>query len=133
MMENYENQAMGLGFGIGGLVYVAVIVVTIIGLWKMFEKAGKPGWAAIVPIYNGIVMAEIVGKPAWWGVLLIVPCVGIVFGIWLLNLFMKSFGKDTLFTILALLFPFVIFPMLGFGDDKYIGPVASEAGGRDTF
>jgi len=132
-MENYSNESMGIGFGIGGLFYLAIIVIAIAGLWKMFEKAGKPGWAAIVPIYNAIVMAEIVGKPAWWGVLTIIPCVGIVFGIWLLNLFMKSFGKDTLYTILALLFPFVIFPMLGFGDAKYIGPVASEAGGRDTF
>ncbi|MBA4031751.1 MAG: signal peptidase I, partial [Planctomyces sp.] len=48
------------------LIQLAVVVLIVAGLWKMFAKAGKPGWAAIVPIYNMIVMLEIIGRPLWW-------------------------------------------------------------------
>jgi len=136
-MDNY-GESMGSGFlagvGIvGGIIYLAIIVLMIAGLWKMFEKAGKPGWAAIIPIYNMIVMLEIVGKPLWWIIGLFVPCINIVVLVWVTNLLMKSFGKDTVYTILALFFPFIIYPMLGFGDARYIGPTAAEARGQDSF
>lgn len=135
---NYDGVSDGLfaGIGIVGIIfYLAVLVLYFAGLWKMFEKAGKPGWAAIIPIYNMIVIAEIVGKPIWWGVVAaLVPCVNIVFAIWLLNLLMKSFGKEVpLWTILAALFGIVVFPILGFGDAKYIGPTAAEATGGNSF
>lgn len=136
-MDNYGSyEGVGAGIGIGAfLFYLAIYVLAVAGLWKMFEKAGKPGWAAIIPIYNMIVIAEIVGKPAWWGVVAaLVPCVNIVFAIWLLNLLMKSFGKEVpLWTILAFLFGIVVFPILGFGDAKYIGPTAAEATGGNSF
>lgn len=141
-MDNYYDNydAMGGGFlaGIGivaAIFYLAVLVLYIAGLWKMFEKAGKPGWAAIIPIYNMIVIAEIVGKPVWWGVVAaLVPCVNIIFSIWLLNLLMKSFGKEVpLWTILALFFGVIVFPILGFGDARYIGPTAAEATGGNSF
>lgn len=140
-MDNYGDfdavgggLLTGIGFG-GALVYLAIIVLYIAGFWKMFEKAGKPGWAAIVPIYNMIIIAEIVGKPVWWGVVAaLVPCVNIIFTVWLLNLLMKSFGKEVpLWTILTLFFGFVTIPVIGFGSDKYIGPTAAEATGGDSF
>lgn len=103
-------------------------IISVIGMWKTFEKAGKPGWAAIIPIYNTIVMIEIVGKPMWWiAILLIVPCANIIFAIWLMNLFAKSFGKSEGFTIGLLLFPFIFYPILGFGSATYQGPSAKEA------
>ena len=140
-MDNYGNyDAVGGGFFAGAgvvtmLFYLAIIVLYIAGLWKMFEKAGKPGWAAIIPIYNMIIIAEIVGKPIWWGVVAaLVPCVNIVFSIWLMNLLMKSFGKEVpLWTILTIFFGFVTIPVIGFGSDKYIGPTAAEARGGDSF
>lgn len=140
-MDNYGNYdavggglLAGIGFG-AAIFYLAIIVLYIAGFWKIFEKAGKPGWAAIIPIYNTIVIAEIVGKPAWWGVVAaLVPCVNIVFTVWLLNLLMKSFGKEVpLWTILTLFFGFVTIPVIGFGSDRYIGPTAAEATGGDSF
>lgn len=140
-MDNYgDYDAMGgglfAGIGVGAMIfYLAIIVLYIAGMWKIFEKAGKPGWAAIVPVYNMIIIAEIVGKPIWWGIVAaLVPCVNIVFSIWLLNLLMKSFGKEVpLWTVLTVFFGFVTIPVIGFGDAKYIGPTAAEATGGDSF
>jgi hypothetical protein len=140
-MDNYGNyDAVGgglfAGIGVGAMIfYLAILVLYIAGFWKIFEKAGKPGWAAIIPIYNMIIIAEIVGKPIWWGIVAaLVPCVNIVFSIWLLNLLMKSFGKEVpLWTILTVFFGFVTIPVIGFGDSKYIGPTAAEATGGDSF
>ncbi len=128
----YTDIDSGLAAGIGtaGVVFwLAVMVFYIAGLWKMFQKAGKPGWAAIIPIYNIIVLAEIVGKPIGFALLAaLVPCVNIVLMVWLTNLLMKSFGKEVpLWTILAVLFPFIVYPVIGFGDARYIGPTAAEA------
>ena len=67
--------------GVFFLVWLAVVVLIFASLWKIFEKAGKPGWAGIVPIYNAVVLLEIVGRPIWWIILLLVPCVNFVFGI----------------------------------------------------
>lgn len=138
-METYnydESMGSGLlaGIGIGGtLISLAATILTIAGLWKMFEKAGKPGWAAIIPVYNFIILLEIVGKPLWWIIGILIPCVNFVVIIWVLNLLMKSFGKDSIYTVLAIFFSFIIFPMIGFGSDRYIGPTAAEAQGRDSF
>jgi len=134
-MENYDYSSMDSGFwAIFGLVGISISLITAVlslaGGWKIFEKAGKPGWAVLIPIYNTIVVAEIVGKPLWWGLLPWVPCgVNVVFSIWLLNLLMKSFGKDVIYTILAIFLPFIIFPLIGFGSDVYLGPSAAEAAG----
>lgn len=125
----------GMGFGIV-IVYLAFIVLIIAGLWKTFEKAGKPGWAAIIPIYNIIILLEIVGKPMIWILWLIIPCVNIVFLVWLYNLVSKSFGKSEGFTVGLLLLGFVFWPMLGFGPATYLGPSAAEAQngfGKNTF
>ncbi len=109
------------------LVWLGLIVVIIAGIWKVFVKAGKPGWAALVPIYNIIVMLEIVGRPLWWFVLLLIPIVGIVIAIIISIDMAKSFGKGTGYGIgLALLGP-IFYPMLGFGDAKYLGPSAPKS------
>ncbi|HNR38904.1 MAG TPA: DUF5684 domain-containing protein, partial [Acidobacteriota bacterium] len=72
---------LGAGFGcVFFVIYAAIIILFNASLWKIFVKAGKPGWAAIVPIYNIIVLLEVVGRPLWWIVLLIIPCVNIVAG-----------------------------------------------------
>jgi len=84
------------------------------GLWKLFEKAGKPGWAVLIPIYSAIVMIQIVKKPMIWMLYLLIPIVNIVFAIRLTNLFVKSFGKSGGYTVGCLLFPYIFYPILGF-------------------
>src|SRR5512133_2820007 len=104
------------------ILYLAVIVLMIVSMWKIFTKAGKPGWACIIPIYNIIVLLEIVGKPWWWFLLMLIPLVNMVFVIWTLNLLSKSFGHDVGFTLGLLFLGFIFFPILGLGESKYNGP-----------
>ena len=110
--------------GVFMIVWLVVLVAVIAGMWKMFEKAGKPGWAAIVPVYNIIVLLEIVGRPLWWIVLFLIPCVSIVAWIIIAIDVAKAFGKDAAFGIGIALLGFIFIPMLGFGDARYAGPPA---------
>lgn len=123
-----QNSAAAAGIGAAGVIlYLIVLVLIWGGLWKIFVKAGKPGWAAIVPIYNLIILIEIVGKPTIWVLWLLIPCVNIYFGIWLTNLLSKSFGKTEGYTAGLIILPIVFYPLLGFGPDRYLGPSAAEA------
>lgn len=106
-------------------IYAAVIILTIAGLWRTFTKAGKPGWAAIVPIYNLIVLAEIAGKPGWWGLMLCIPCVNFVFMFLVLIPFAERFGKPAGFGVGLALLGFIFFPILGFGAAQYRGETAA--------
>jgi len=96
-------------------------------MWKIYEKAGQPGWAAIIPIYNSYILLKIVGKPGWWLLLFLIPFVNIIFAIWTYNMLSKSFGKDEGFTVGLLLLGIVFFPILGFGAAKYLGPYGDKA------
>ncbi len=105
-----------------GIVWLAIVVLVIVGWWKLFEKAGKPGWAAIVPIYNLIILCEIAGRPAWWVILFLIPVVNLIAAILIGLDVAKAFGKSELFGVgLALLGP-IFYPMLGFSDAQYQGP-----------
>ncbi len=104
------------------LIYLAIVVLIVVAQWKIYTKAGKPGWACLIPIYNIIVLLEIVGKPWWWILLLLIPVVNIVFAIWMTNLLSLSFGKSEGFTVGLILLPIVFYPILGFGDAQYSGP-----------
>ena len=105
------------------IVILAVAVFVIAAMWKVFTKAGQPGWAAIVPIYNYVILLKIVGRPLWWVVLLFVPLVNLVIGIMIHLELAKSFGKGTGFGVGLILLGFIFFPILGFGDARYVGPV----------
>ncbi|OQC35901.1 MAG: hypothetical protein BWX63_02199 [Bacteroidetes bacterium ADurb.Bin041] len=105
------------------IIYLAIVILLIVSLWKIYLKANKPGWACLIPIYNIIVLLEIIGKPWWWLLLFLIPIVNIVFAIWMTNLLSKSFGKSIGFTIGLLFLPFIFYPILGLGDAKYNGPV----------
>ncbi len=106
---------------VGLIIYLAIIVAIIASIWKVFVKAGQPGWAAIVPFYNLYVMTQIAGRPAWWLVLFFIPVVSIVAAVILFIDIAKAFGKGAGFGIgLALLGP-IFFPILGFGSATYQG------------
>ncbi len=110
--------------------YVASLIVWVIiavGMWKVFEKAGKPGWAGIVPIYNLLIILEIVGKPTWWIFLFFIPVVGLVVLILVCIAFAEKFGKEAGFGVGLALLGIVFFPILGFGDAQYIGAASASA------
>jgi hypothetical protein len=107
------------------VVYFLIIALYIAGMWKMFVKAGKPGWAAIIPIYNIIILCEVAGRPGWWVLLFLIPIVNIVVIAMISIDVAASFGKGTGFGIGLWLLGFIFYPMLGFGDARYIGPAAA--------
>ena len=109
------------------ILYLAVMIFLIASMWTIFTKAGQPGWAAIVPIYNIIVLLKIVGKPTWWILLYLVPVANFIFLVWTINMLSKSFGKDEGYTVGLLLLGIVFYPMLAFGSAKYIGPFGDPA------
>ena len=122
----YEVQSSG-SLGIVPLLFMLVVMIAMIaGFWKVFVKAGKPGWACLIPIYNIVVILQIVGRPIWWLILLIIPFVGIVVAFIVAIDMAKSFGKGTGFGVGIALLPMVFYPMLGFGDARYLGPSAPQ-------
>ena len=119
--------------GGGAIVFLvlafAALILVIAGWWKMFEKAGEAGWKAIIPIYNLIILLKIAGRPVWWILLLLIPCVGVVIMIIMYSDLSKSFGKGAGFTVgLVFLQPIFVL-ILGFGDAKYLGPAGPEGAG----
>ena len=101
------------------LVFLAVIVFFIAAMWKVFSKAGHPGWAALVPIYNVVVMVQIAGRPVWWLLLFFIPVVNIIVSLVVAVDIAKNFGKGTGFGLGLWLFGFIFYPILGFGDAEY--------------
>ncbi|WP_377715921.1 DUF5684 domain-containing protein [Pseudofulvibacter geojedonensis] len=102
-------------------------------MWKVFEKAQKPGWVAIIPIYNIIVLLEIAKKPTWWLLLYflsIIPLIGVLISV-TVNIMVgvgvaKNFGKSEGFGVGLGLLGFVFYPILGFGDAKYLDNKTDE-------
>ena len=122
------NDMMGGIFGgIGGLIGLVVAVLAIIGMWKVFTKAGKPGWAAIIPFYNLYILLKVAVRPGWWLLLFFVPFLNIVILI-LVNMdIARAFGKSAFlwgFVLLTLLSA-VGYILLGFGDARYQKPATA--------
>lgn len=117
-MVNQQPQNPVVG-AIGGLFALLVAVVVIASLWKVFTKAGQPGWAAIVPIYNFYVLCKVAGKPGWWLLLMFIPFVNFIILILVSLGLAQNFGKSAAFGV-GLAFLNVIFlPILAFGDARY--------------
>jgi Family of unknown function (DUF5684) len=130
-MNSDYGQSAGLFGGLFGLcwgfIWLLIAIVILVALWKVYVKAGKPGWAAIVPIYNILVLLEIVGKPWWWLLLMFIPFVNIVIMILVYLELATVFSKGTGFGCGLILLPFIFVPILAFGDAQYVGPVAPPA------
>lgn len=93
--------------------------------WRVSSKAGQPGWACLIPIYNIYIMTLIAKKTGWWlAIILLVPLVNLVFAIMLLNGVAKAFGKTEGFTVGMIFLPINFWPILGFGDAQYQGAQA---------
>src|SRR6266550_3832406 len=108
------------------IVGLLIALFLIVAMWKVFTKAGQPGWACIIPIYNLYVWCKIVGRPWWWILLMLIPFVDFIIAIILLIDLAKSFGKGVGFGIGLLLLAVIFFPILGFGSAQYQGPTAGS-------
>ena len=124
-----ENQPLSIGeiiaMVIGGLILLSYFVILIIAQWKINEKAGREGWESIVPIYNIYVLFEICGKPGWWTIFVVVPCINIVGIVFLIIAYMelaKRFGKSEGFGLGLAFLGFIFIPILGFSDAVYTDP-----------
>ena len=115
-----------IGAFCGGLIGLAIGVFLLIAVWKIFTKAGQPGWAVLVPIYNAYVLLEIVGREWWWLILMVIPFVNFIFIIILIFDLVKSFGKDPAFGFGLLILAPIFIPILGFGNAQYVGPIARQ-------
>jgi hypothetical protein len=98
--------------------------------WKIFVKAGEPGWAALVPVYNCMILSKICGRGEMFGLLPLIPCVGIVVAVMLMLDLARVFGKDTTFAIGLILLGAVFLPILAFGSAQYVGASGGGGGGK---
>ncbi len=124
------QQGEGGGGGAGALSSLcsfALAILVLVAMWRIYEKAGKPGWAAIIPFYNIWILLEIVGKEGWWIILFFIPGINIIAGIIVMWELAKSFGKEAGFAIGMILLGFIFLPLLAFSDAEYIGPGGSPA------
>ena len=130
-MNSDYGSLLGLGGGLFAtccwLLGILLGIFVLVAMWKVYVKAGKPGWAVIIPIYNILVLLEIVGKPWWWLLLMFIPFVNIVILILVYLELAKVFGKSTGFGIGLILLPYVFVAILGFGDAVYTAPPAPVA------
>ena len=130
LLVQSETTNPGQGpFGTGFMLLVlAWSVLMIVANWKMFEKAGQPGWAVLIPIYNVYVLLKIVGRPGWWLLLYLIPVVNFIIAIIVAIDLAKSFGKSAIFGFfLNFLFVGIGCLILGFGDARYQGGAAFAA------
>ncbi|MGN8215188.1 MULTISPECIES: DUF5684 domain-containing protein [Halococcus] len=112
------GSVLGIVFS---LVAIAFAVLTIAGMWRTFQKASRPGWAAIVPVYNFYVMVKIGGNAWWWLIVFLIPVVNIVAAIKIPIDVAKAFGQGIGFGLGLGFLSFIFFPLLGFGDYEYQG------------
>lgn len=129
---DYTTTSANSSGPLQNLFGLAILTIVLASLWKLFTKAGKPGWAALIPIYNVIVLMQIVGRPIWWFVLLLIPLVNIVFSIILAHDTSKSYGHGVGMTLLLIFLPFIGYPVLAFGNASYVGPSAGASQSTTT-
>ena len=98
---------------------IVIGIFILVACWKLFVKAGKPGWGTLIPIYNTILQLQIVKKPWWWIFLFLIPFANIYFAIVVMHRLSLSFGKEAGFTVGLIFLPIVFYPILAFGDAQY--------------
>ena len=104
------------------VVCFGVAVLMFAGYWRMLSKAGRPGWAAIVPYYGTVKLLEISGRSGWWVLVMMVPLLGLFPAIRLPFELAQVFGRGIGFGFGLLFLSFIFAPFLGFGDAEYVGP-----------
>lgn len=108
---------------------IAMMILGMAGMWKMFEKAGEPGWAALIPFYNIYKLCQISIGNGWMALLALftpVPILGLITLVVLLYLLAvntaAAFGKPKIWAIGLFFLSSIFYCILGFGDAEYYGP-----------
>lgn len=119
---NYTAQELIGGIASGGVTLFAFVffVICIIGWWKLFEKAGIPGVFSLIPVLNVVTLSKIAFGSYWYGILLFIPFVNLIYGLVLNYQVMRSFGCETALSILGAIFPVLVL-IPAFGDHRYLG------------
>jgi hypothetical protein len=123
-LEQEDRQVDNIGFVLFMLVMLALTIVLIAAMWRVFEKAGQPGWACLVPIYNMILLVRMAGKPDIWILYMFIPFVNFIISILLTVEIARKFGQGTGFAVGMIFLPWIFYPILGFGDARYLGTPA---------
>jgi hypothetical protein len=131
LQQDDASGVIGAVFGsVMMLFWLGIVVVVVVGGWKMFEKAGQPGWAILIPFYNAYILLKIAGRPGWWLILYMIPLVNIVIAIIVSMDLAKSFGQSAVFGFFMLfLLCGIGYLILGFGSSRYLGPAANPQAG----
>jgi uncharacterized protein DUF5684 len=115
-LPGWAAAALGAGIGLG----IGTTIVLIAAGWKIFQKAGQPGWASIVPIYNLIVLIKILNKPMSWVIFCLIPFVNFVMVFVLAFALAKTFGKGGGFALGLLFLPPIFYSLLAWGNARYM-------------
>jgi|SRR6267378_5934124 len=119
-MENAANNpAFATGFALG---MMAVMVLTVAAMWRIFSKAGEAGWKALIPIYGAVVFNRIVGRPGWWVLLMMIPVVNIVIAMIECADLARVFGKGIGYALGLIVLTPLYLMALAFGPATYVGP-----------
>ncbi|MBU4212093.1 MAG: DUF5684 domain-containing protein [Kiritimatiellae bacterium] len=123
MNDEVVGSCAGMGGGsvVMSIIWLALAILMIVAMWKVFVKAGRPGWAVIIPIYNTYVFLKIAGKPGWWLIWFFIPILNFIFGIIATVAFAQSFGKGAGFAVGLIFLPIIFMPILAFGEAQYVG------------
>ena len=103
-------------------VELIVAVMSIMVMWTIYDRAGEPGWASIVPIYNVIILLKIAGRPAWWFLLMMIPVVNFIILFMICMDLAVAFDRGIPFAAGLFFLPFIFYPLLAFGEPDYVGP-----------
>ncbi len=120
----YESLSSGASSTLT-IILLIFYVLLVAAQWKIFSKAGEPGWACLIPLYNVFVMFRVIYGSGLKCLLLLVPLLNMIVGIAMWIRLAQAFGKGLGFAILTLLFPNIFTLILGFGSAEYEGPIRS--------
>lgn len=127
-MESYDAAYAAAASGISAvyaILSLAISVLTLVAMWKLFVKAGRAGWKCLIPFYNTYCLYDIAWGNGWLFLLMFVPCVNVVVGIMMLFKLAKAFGQGTGFGFGLLFLNTIFILILGFGSAEYVGPQVS--------
>lgn len=139
LAQAYDNEAAlagGILALLGAFMFVFILVglVVVIGQWKAFSKAGQPGWAAIIPFYNLVVLFRIAGQSGWLALTWLLNFIPFIGGIAFLGILIwnhvnvsKRFGHGVGFALGLVFLAPIFWLILGFGSSKYVGDQAAQA------
>ena len=124
-MKNTMLIATQCGNGYSGgfafLIALVVGVFMVAAMWRVFTKAGQPGWGVLIPFYNVVLMLRIAGKPGWWLIFFFIPVINLVVQIVMTIDIARNFGRSGWFAAGLIFLPIIFFPILAFGESVYIG------------